>query len=274
MENKSKDNLRNRLIVGFTGFFVMLGGMFWLDWTYFIVFFIINLICLQEFYTLLIKIGKKPLKNYGVFLGVSLYTITFFFYKGIIFQEFLPLFYLFFLAIFFIKLYDKNDQTVFDSIAYTFLGLIYVAIPFSLLHQAVFFKGYYSYQIIIGVFFMIWIHDITAYFAGSKYGKTKLFKRISPNKSWEGSAVGLLSTLAMVVLLHQYFQDLLFWQWSVIGLIVAIIGTLGDLIESMLKRGLSIKDASNALPGHGGFLDRFDNLLFISPFIAIFLKIF
>ena len=118
------------------------------------------------------------------------------------------------------------------------------------------------------------MNDISAYFIGSRYGKHRLFERISPKKSWEGSIGGAVFSAIIVFMLSFYLQDLELWQWTGIAVIVIIAGTHGDLIESMLKRSMSIKDSSNAIPGHGGFLDRFDQLLIALPFIVVFLKIF
>ncbi|MEO1652099.1 MAG: phosphatidate cytidylyltransferase, partial [Bacteroidota bacterium] len=165
-------------------------------------------------------------------------------------------------------------KTSFEQIGITLLGLVYVMLPFASLHLAVFWEGQFHYQIILGIFFIVWIHDIGAYFIGSRYGRRQLFPRISPNKSWEGTVGGAILAWTMAFLLAQYLQDLSLAQWLVIASIIIVLGTHGDLIESMLKRNIRLKDSSEILPGHGGFLDRFDNLLISAPFIALFLKIF
>jgi phosphatidate cytidylyltransferase len=271
---KSIDNLRNRFIFGFAGFFLMMGGMLYNHWTYGFVFLVICGMCLWEFYRLLEQSGKKPLTVYGTAVGIVLYGLSFLIAQRLLDTRYYFLVYPFFSLVFIIKLYDKHETQAFTNISLTLLGLVYVAIPFSMLHIAVFSQGAYSYQVILGTFFIIWIHDIGAYFVGYRYGKTKLFERISPKKSWEGGLGGLLCTAGMIGLHSVYLTDLSWQQWSVIGGIVVIIGTYGDLVESMLKRSLLVKDSSGALPGHGGFLDRFDNLLLCAPFIALFLKIF
>jgi phosphatidate cytidylyltransferase len=270
----TSDNIRNRLIFGFSGFFLMMGGMLWNEWTYGFVFLVICTVGMWEFYSLMESSGKRPLKYFGIASGLAVYTLSFLIERQILTSTYYHVLYPLFSLVFIIKLYDPTEKEPFINISLTLLGIVYVAIPFATLHIAVFALGDYSYQIILGTFFLIWIHDITAYFIGFKYGKTKLFERISPKKSWEGSFAALLVSLVMVYLLQLYLYDLSSLQWLGIALIVVVIGTHGDLVESMLKRSLQVKDSSGAIPGHGGFLDRFDNLLLSAPFIALLLKIF
>ena len=175
---------------------------------------------------------------------------------------------------FFIKLYKRDVKKPFTNIAFTFLGVLYVAIPFALLVIIAFAKGYYSYQLVIGCLLLHWASDTGAYFAGVRFGKTKLFERVSPKKSWEGSIGGTLTALAMAYIVSLYFSDLLLWQWMTLAGIIIIAGTYGDLVESMFKRSIEVKDSGTFIVGHGGFLDRFDGLLLSTPFIVAFLKIF
>ena len=124
----------------------------------------------------------------------------------------------------------------------------------------------------LGCLLLHWAHDVGAYFVGVRYGRTKLFERLSPKKSWEGSAGGAFLTF-LVIFIGSYWADSLkLWEWAVIGILVVVAGTLGDLVESQLKRSLAIKDSGQSIPGHGGFLDRFDGLLISTPFIAAFLN--
>lgn len=272
--SKESDNLRSRMIYGFSGFLLMLGGILWQEWSYFVVFAVICVFCLIEFYNLLLFDNRKPLKGFGIVIGMLIYSISFLNQIKWADERAYFMLYPLFSTIFIIKLYDPTETNPFENIALTLLGIIYAAIPFSALHIMVYSKGFYSYQIILGTFFIIWINDITAYFIGYRYGKHKLFPRISPKKSWEGSAGGVFSCAVMVILLSYYFQDLTAWQWVGVALIVVIVSTYGDLVESMLKRSLKVKDSSEAIPGHGGFLDRFDGLLLAAPFIALFLRLF
>ena len=155
-----------------------------------------------------------------------------------------------------------------------YLGLLYISVPFYFLNRLIFLNGAYSYEVIIGLLLLIWADDVGAYFSGSFFGKTKLFSRISPKKSWEGVAGGAALALLIAWGLTFIFKDLAPWQWALFAVTVVIAGTYGDLIESMLKRTLSIKDSGDAIPGHGGFLDRFDSLIYSVPFISLLLSLF
>ena len=118
---------------------------------------------------------------------------------------------------------------------------------------------------------MIWSNDTFAFLVGKNFGKTKLLERISPNKTVEGFFGGLIACFVTGYIIAQYFKELSVIQWIVIAGLVGIFGVLGDLIESMFKRQAGIKDSSNLIPGHGGFLDRFDSVIFAAPFIFIYL---
>jgi phosphatidate cytidylyltransferase len=138
----------------------------------------------------------------------------------------------------------------------------------------VFEDGVYHFEIIFGCLFILWASDTGAYFAGTFFGKRKLFERISPKKSWEGFFGGALLALVFAYGLSRYLDYLSVTQWFVIAVIIIVGGTFGDLIESLLKRSIEIKDSGTVLPGHGGFLDRFDGLLISTPFIVAYLEIF
>ena len=176
--------------------------------------------------------------------------------------------------VYMIKLYKKFERKPFTNIAYTFLGLFYVAIPFSLLNIAVFDETGYHFEVILGCLLILWASDTGAYFAGTFFGKRKLFERISPKKSWEGFFGGAVLALLFAFGVSKYLDYLNTVQWMVVAVIIIVAGTFGDLIESLLKRSIEIKDSGTTLPGHGGFLDRFDGLLISAPFIVAYLEIF
>jgi CDP-diglyceride synthetase len=214
-------------------------------------------------------------KSFGTFLGLLIYTLTFMIEKEQLPNEYLYLIFPIISLTFFIKLYKKTDKKPFTGVAFTYLGIFYVAVPFSLLNLAVFsIEKVYNFEIILGCLLILWASDTGAYFAGTKFGKTKLFERVSPKKSWEGFLGGAFSAIAIAFLLARYFQTIQDWKWLVIAGIIIIAGTYGDLIESLFKRSIEIKDSGRVLPGHGGFMDRFDGLLLSAPFITAFLKIF
>ncbi|GAI59219.1 unnamed protein product, partial [marine sediment metagenome] len=128
-------------------------------------------------------------------------------------------------------------------------------------------------QILLGFFILFWVSDTAAYLFGVSFGKHRLFKRISPRKSWEGLLGGAFIALITAYLLSLYFKDLRLPDWIIIAFIVVIIGTFGDLVESMYKRSLGLKDSGRILPGHGGILDRFDGVLLASPIVFTYLQL-
>ncbi len=267
--------LGQRVITAIVGATLIIAGAVYSEWTYFAIFGIILAFSQMEFYKLCGLDGMLPLKSFGTFLGVLIFVMAF-----LVENQHMPDKYYFLIfplvsLIFFIKLYRKSDKKPFTGIAYTLLGIFYVAIPFSLLNTAAYsVDGTFHYEIIIGALFILWASDTGAYFAGTKFGKTKLFERVSPKKSWEGSLGGALMAVVTAYVLSGYFEVLPQWKWLAIAGIIIIAGTYGDLIESLFKRSIAIKDSGKGLPGHGGFMDRFDGLLLSAPFIAAFLKIF
>ena len=262
------------MITALIGVIIIIAAIIYSPWSYFGVFFLICLFSLQEFYKLVGLRGASPLKTFGTAIGLLLYTSSFLVNMDIITADYYVLLFPIFSFVFFIKLYKKSDKAPFTSIAYTFLGILYVGLPFALLNTATFSQNGYSWQIILGCLLLLWATDTGAYFAGTYFGKTKLFERISPKKSWEGSLGGAILAFAIAFGLTHYFQDLEDTQWYVMAVIMVVAGTYGDLVESLFKRGVAIKDSGNSIPGHGGFLDRFDGLFLSAPFIMTFLELF
>ena len=265
------NNLTQRFIAALIGVAGIVGLTIWSEWGYFAVFMFMCIMTQLEFYKLVGLDGMIPLKFWGTFIGILLFTTTFLVEKGLISnQAYFALSPVAAIA-FFIKLYRKEEKP-FTNIAFTFLGVVYVAIPFSLINLSSFVSGVFSYEIVVGILFLLWASDTGAYFAGTYFGKTKLFERVSPKKSWEGSIGGLITSIGMAFLISNYFTVLELWQWLVVAGIMVIAGTLGDLVESLFKRSIEIKDSGSSIPGHGGFLDRFDSLLLSAPFIITFLR--
>ena len=267
-------NLGQRAITSVVGAGVILTALVYSDWTYFLIFALILGASQMEFYKLSGLDGMLPLKSFGTMLGLLIFALTFMVEKERLPHEYLYLIFPLVSLTFFIKLYKKTDKKPFTGVAYTYLGIFYVAVPFSLLNLAVFsVDAVYHYEILVGCILILWASDTVAYFAGTRFGKTKLFERVSPKKSWEGFIGGAFSALIVAFVISNYFLVLEDWKWLVIAGIIIIAGTYGDLIESLFKRSIEIKDSGSVLPGHGGFMDRFDGLLLSAPFITAFLKI-
>ena len=277
---KKYSNLTQRLITGILGSAAIIAGVSYSEWTYFAIFFIICLFTLLEFYNLVGLDGLAPQKAFGTLCGVLIFCLSFFI-EGHIAVNGQPMPTTFYILIFplisciyMIKLYKKFERKPFTNIAFTFLGIFYVVVPFVLLNVIVFDEGVYNFEIILGSLLILWASDTGAYFAGTFFGKRKLFERISPKKSWEGFIGGAVLALIFAYGSSQFLHTLTISQWIIVGVIIIVGGTFGDLIESLLKRSIEIKDSGDSLPGHGGFLDRFDGLLISAPFIAAYLEIF
>ena len=268
------NNFQQRVIAGIVGGLIVINAIYWSEWSYFVLFFAICFLANLEFYDLLIADKKKPNKLFGTVIGMCIYTLVFLIEKGMISGKFYLTLFPLCAFIFIYELYYNTKKKPFNNVAYTILGVLYVSVPFSVMHVSTFVNGNYSWQICLGALFLLWASDTGAYFSGKNFGRTKLFKRVSPGKTWEGSLGGGLLSILVAIVISRFFAELTVWQWISLSVIIVIAGNYGDLIESSFKRSLEIKDSGSAIPGHGGFLDRFDGWLLASPFMAVFLEIF
>ena len=155
-----------------------------------------------------------------------------------------------------------------------FRFIFYITSSFVFIYLIANFKGFYDPSIILGCFILIWVNDSFAYIVGKSFGKQKLFYSISPHKTVEGFLGGLLFCCISASIVSRYIDETLTTpNWLIIAIIVSVFGTLGDLIESKLKRESNVKDSGKIIPGHGGILDRLDSIIFASPYIYLFLKL-
>lgn len=176
------------------------------------------------------------------------------------------------------ELYLKNENPVHDW-AYTMLSQMFIALPLSMINILAFdvqSDGFVHYDMMIPLmlFVFLWVNDSGAYCSGSLFGRHKLFPRISPGKTWEGSIGGGILVLIVAVVVGYLLGDghtLSIPMWMGLGMVVVVFGTLGDLVESLFKRTLGIKDSGNILPGHGGILDRFDSSLMAIPAAVVYI---
>lgn len=264
-------NFFQRTLTGAVFVIVVLGSVLMSRYTFALLFLVVNILGLREFYSLLEKNEIRVQKFSGIFLGSFLLVIVFLHSAG-----FLPAGFLFIppavlLFIFANELFLDRPNP-FSSIAYTLLGIIYISLTLSMFITLPFLvSGDGSYQsfILIGYFTILWASDSAAYLVGSRFGKNRLLERISPKKSWEGVMGGLILGLIAAYILSMYYQQLSLLQWLFIAVVIIVTGILGDLVESMFKRSIQVKDTGNILPGHGGILDRFDALIFSAPFVFV-----
>ena len=167
------------------------------------------------------------------------------------------------------QLWNHGEQPFRDA-AYTMVPMLYAAIPLGLMPML-----HIGHNALVMVLIMVWMNDNGAYMGGSLYGKHKMWPRHSPGKTWEGTLTGVAVTLLVACLIGPLFNNAIAWyHWLILGLLCSAVSTLGDLAESMLKRSVGMKDSGSIMPGHGGFLDRFDSLLIVTPVVFVYLTLF
>ncbi len=269
-------SLLKRSITGLLFVIVMIGGMLWHPVSCLVLFGLITTLSLWEFMQL--KRSEQPPVSPMITIpavagGLFIYlTVNLIHLKGLAVSGYsligLPVLVLFLMALF-----RRHDHPM-DTIGKQMLGYVYVVLPFTLANVMVNTPEGFRPTTLIGVFILIWTNDTMAYLVGSRFGKHKLFERISPKKTWEGTIGGVFFCLLVSHVLGIYFSPPEPVAWYVMGILVSVFGTYGDLIESMFKRSLGIKDSGHLLPGHGGLLDRFDAFIFCLPWVFICLKLF
>ena len=279
------NNLTKRLLSGIAYVVVFIGCIVYGQESFCILFAVTTALALNEYNDLIITHKLGIVNNTvsiisGVYLFLATYCIAAGVTSPVIFLPYL-LSLLFMLTS---ELYMKRPDPIANW-AYSFSGQIYIALPFSLLNLLAFYgnNGIYTYTVPLAVFIFIWVNDTGAYCFGSMLHKKipyKLFERISPNKSWIGFFGGVAMVLAAACIHCLVYSSINsdirhpLLHWMGFGLVVAVFGTWGDLVESLLKRKLGIKDSGRFLPGHGGVLDRFDSALLAIPASVIYLYAF
>ncbi len=254
------NNLVKRTIISVISIPIILVLAFLGDIYFLILCFVIQLFCLFEFYNLFERSGFKPFKYLSILFSLLLFLAKYF---DVTFFFFISFLFLFLIATFEIfKGTTANPINVFLSIG----GILYITIPFILLSKL----SNDDYRLVFILLILIWISDTVAYFVGKYLGKNKLTK-ISPGKTVEGSISGFLTAvICSLILAKIYFEVITIFDGLIIGLIVGIFGIVGDLFESLIKRYSEVKDSSAIIPGHGGMLDRFDSMIFVTPIIYIY----
>ncbi len=246
---------------------VLVLGLLINQWTLIALIFVIVALSINEFYTILEKGGKSPQVLLGLFGGTFLFGSIVLFHFDKVNLNYLMLNPAIFMGIFIHELF-RHKADPLQNIADTLLGILYLGLPFSLFAlNAFLINDTYSSAMALSPLILIWANDSGAYFVGKRFGKNKLYERISPGKTVEGFIGGWLTALAAAAVFYKVTGFFAVQHWLVVASITAVFGTLGDLIESMFKRSLNIKDSGSLLPGHGGVLDRFDGLIFAMPFI-------
>lgn len=282
--------LKTRSLTAVIFVLVMLGGLLWSHWSFFWLFTIIHFGCWSEYQKLIGKIDPEytsitPFHKYSVRIAgwcimlyftnnafnigdFSLHAVGW--WVGLICVFMLPIIEL---------LFAGNIRL--KNIWLSALGILYISLSWGLMMDL---RAYgiigigpghldVGYILPCGLIFSIWINDTMAYIVGSLIGKTP-FSAISPKKTWEGTIGGAILCVVVIALLGWWIDTFRIVDWIAIAAIAAIAGTAGDLLESKLKRMANVKDSGSLMPGHGGFLDRFDSLLIATPFVWLYVSIF
>lgn len=273
-------NLLKRALTGIIFVAVIIGAIWFHSYTYLVLFSLIVALLLWEFYRLVEEHSKKAFLRHLVYSigGVYLFFASFIYAHGLLDRMvFLP-YVLFLMYILIAELYRKEVNPI-KNWALAFLGQFYIAGSFSLLNfisATPDTPGEISYVSIyvLAIFVFIWLNDTGAYLIGSLFGKHRLFKRISPKKSWEGFWGGFIFTLLSSQLFFWIVSGTSWYHWLGLAMVIVIAGTYGDLVESLMKRTLEVKDSGKILPGHGGMLDRFDSIILAIPAAYIYIELF
>jgi phosphatidate cytidylyltransferase len=267
---------------------VMLGGIWWNQWSFSVLMLAILIFSVWEYYKVMEAVIEKNnvfvfYKYAALVFGIALFAASSFplmdivdtdddFFIGLKFISiyltipFIPAFAFMLLELF------ADSKTPFQNTGINILGFFYIAVPVSLANFLAFYENSFNPWLIIGVILLIWCNDAFAYLVGSTIGKHKMVSRLSPGKTWEGTIGGILCNFIAAYLISILFPvELGLKHWLVIAAITGIFATTGDLVESMMKRSLNIKDTGTLFPGHGGMLDRFDAFFFAIPFVAAYL---
>lgn len=292
--------MKQRVISATIFVIAMLGGVFGGATAFYLLFALITAGCLWELMGLLFAAEGNHLRLRKV-LGTGLGVLPFLVFGSKLFNLFLPLprgtqfnpyffvadmadsvnpillaiilLMLLVFLLFILELFLHSDRP-FVNIGHYLLGVVYVGVPFALLISISYWHDNYAPMRVFGLLLLTWTNDTMAYFVGSKIGKHPFFSRISPKKTWEGTLGGMAFTFLAAWLLARWVPEFGTDEWMLLAGCVAVFGTLGDLVESMFKRSIQIKDSGSLMPGHGGLLDRFDSFIFVLPFAWLALMIF
>ncbi len=264
-------NLGTRVLSAIIFLIVFLLGMV-NKWFFLAVFSTFMFVMLEEFIGFAKLKGYKPLSSAIYLIGIMTFVLVFFIAQGyadvnVILISVGGLFLVFISELF------RQSETPIENVSFTLLSLIYIALPFSLLNFIVFYplNGEFDFRLILVFYVIIWATDIGAYFSGSLFGKHPLFKRFSPKKTVEGFFGGMMLAFAVSYAVAFVFDFFTFKDAFWFAAIITVLGTVGDLVESMFKRSVGLKDSGKIMPGHGGLLDRFDSSLLSIPFIVLYL---
>ena len=274
-------NLMVRTLSGLVLVAVFVGAVLGSQWSFGALLLLILVGGQTEFYKLARETGLSPQRWMGLAVGVLLFALNF-----IVFRQFsrsvtdeaggavlyLLLYIGLLLPTLFVCELFRRSATPLANLGATLLGVLYVAVPLSLLLYVPVLAGdgVWRPETVLCYIFIIWANDVFAYLVGMTFGRHRLCERLSPKKSWEGFFGGLAGAV-VTGLAAAYALDANYWVRGGLALVASLSGVAGDLVESMFKREAGVKDSGQVIPGHGGVLDRFDALLLSAPYVFLYL---
>lgn len=274
-------NLMVRTLSGLVLAGVFVGAVLGSQWSFGALLLLILAGGQMEFYKLARETGLSPQRWMGLAVGVLLFALNF-----VVFRQFsqpvtdeagglvlnLLLYIGLLLPTLFVCELFRRSATPLANLGATVLGVLYIAVPLSLLLYIPVLAGggVWRPATVLCYIFIIWANDVFAYLVGMTFGRHRLCERLSPKKSWEGFFGGLAGAVA-TGFVAAYVLDANYWVWGGLALVAALAGVAGDLVESMFKRASQVKDSGHLIPGHGGVLDRFDALLLSAPYVFLYL---
>lgn len=272
--SKKMKNLIVRTLTGVAFVVILVGGILWNNISYTLLFALITALSVNEFCKLAnsradVSVNSTICTLAGTYLFLAMSGYCSGITPAVVFIPYL-------LSVVYLlvsELYLRSEHAL-NNWAFTALSQMYVALPLATLNLLAYNSTAitaYNYMLPLSVFVFLWLNDTGAYCFGSLLGRHKLIERISPNKTWEGSIGGAVTSIAASQLFAALEPSLPWWQWMGLSVVVVLFGTWGDLVESLIKRQLNLKDSGQLLPGHGGMLDRFDSSLMAIPASVIYL---
>jgi phosphatidate cytidylyltransferase len=253
-------NLQQRVVVAILGIAVFAGLLFWGLQGAMLLFSLLIFLCMWEFCSISpfpYSLTDKILVSLAASFAFSILVFSDYFSLALGLLLLLPI------GLVGSTVFSQQEKP-FEKAGWTLLGWTYLSLPWYCMMSML--KNLpYNPMLFFGLFGLLWMADSGAYFAGRSLGKTKLLPAVSPKKTWEGLAGGLIGSLSLAWILSFYLHQFSLSQWLLLAASTTLFGTLGDLAESRLKRSMEMKDSGNMLPGHGGFLDRFDGFFMAAP---------